>query len=346
MAANVQTATGRAVPWTRVVGGVVLAAVALYLPWMYNPETNQIFGQVMYLAVAAMGLNLLTGFNGQVSIGHGAFFGLGAFTTAVLMVDHGVSFELTIVVGAVLAAALGVIVGFPALRVKGSYLALITLGLSVLFPIVTKKYVKGPGGVPFLQPKRSQFGSLIDGVPDDIYKYYVCLIVLALLYAVAWSLIRSRAGRSMIAVRDQEVAASTVGVNVAGVKVTTFAISAAYAGVAGSLSVMIDGGADASNNLLYFQKSIEFLIAVVIGGVATIAGPLLGAILLTAIRRQTSETEALAPALLGAALIAVVFVLPDGLMGGFRRLVARLRQARTAPPPAPPADPVPNASTT
>ena len=104
MAAEVQAATGRSVPWWRVVVGVALAAVALYIPWMYNPETNQIFGQVMYLAIAAMGLNLLTGFNGQVSIGHGAFFGLGAFTTAVLMVDHGVSFELTIVVGAIFAA--------------------------------------------------------------------------------------------------------------------------------------------------------------------------------------------------------------------------------------------------
>lgn len=332
----------RTVPWIRIVGGVALAAFAIYLPNMYNAETNQIFSQVLYLAIAAMGLNLLTGFNGQVSIGHGAFFGLGAFTTAILMVDHGVMFEATILVAAVLAALLGVIVGFPALRVKGSYLALITLGLAVLFPIVTKKYVKGPGGVPFLQPKRSEFGSLIDGVPDDIYRYYVCLVLLVVLYAVAASLVHSRAGRSMIAVRDQEVAASTVGVNVAGVKVTTFAISAAYAGIAGSLSVMIDGGADASNSLLYFQKSIEFLIAVVIGGAATIAGPFLGAVLLTVIRRRTSETEALAPALLGAALIAVVFLLPDGLMGGIRRLSARVRAGRA---PAPSADPEPSATT-
>jgi branched-chain amino acid transport system permease protein len=344
MSGQLHTPTGSSVPWTKVVLGLVAAAVALYIPWMYNPETNQIFGQVLYLAIAAMGLNLLTGFNGQVSIGHGAFFGLGAFTTAVLMVDHGVMFEVTIFVAAILAALLGVFVGFPALRVKGSYLALITLGLSVLFPIVTKRFVEGPGGVPFLQPSRQDLGSLIEGVPDDIYRYYICLIALVVLYFVAWSLIRSRAGRAMIAVRDQEVASSTVGVNVAGVKVTTFAISAAYAGVAGSLSVLIDGGADASNNLLYFQKSIEFLIAVVIGGTATIAGPFLGAVLLTAIRRRTSETEALAPALLGAALIVVVFVLPDGMVGGFRRLVARVKATRARPPSAPSPTPGPNAT--
>lgn len=324
----------------KIVGAIVLAAFVLVLPYQNDPANNQIFGQVMYLAIAAMGLNLLTGFNGQVSIGHGAFFGLGAFTTAVLVVDHGMTLEVTIVIAALLSAALGVLVGFPALRVKGSYLALITLGLSVLFPIVTKRFVKGDGGVPFLQPDLSARSSLISGMADDIYRYYVCLLCLVVLYLVAASLVRSRAGRSMIAVRDQEVASSTVGINVAGVKVTTFAISAAYAGIAGSLSVLVDGGADASNSLLYFQKSIEFLIAVVIGGAATLSGPLLGAVLLTAIRRRTSGTEAMAPALLGAALILVIFILPDGLVGGLRRLWARV--ARRAASPDPPAiDPAP-----
>lgn len=340
-------APARTVPWFKIVGGVIVAAIALSLPFTNDPANNQIFGQVMYLAVAAMGLNLLTGFNGQVSIGHGAFFGLGAFTTAKLMVDSGMSFELTIPIAALLAAILGVLVGFPALRVKGTYLALITLGLSVLFPIVTKRFIEGPGGVPFLQPKRSQFDSLITGLDNDQYAYFVCLIAVVVLFSIAWSLVHSRAGRAMIAVRDQEIAASTVGVNVAGVKVTTFAISAAYAGVAGSLSVLIDGGADASNSLLYFQKSIEFLIAVVIGGAATISGPLLGAILLTVIRRRTSETEALAPALLGGALILVVFVLPDGIVGGLHRLAARVRSSSSSGSSgAAPADPDPTPTPT
>ncbi|MCB1030414.1 MAG: branched-chain amino acid ABC transporter permease [Acidimicrobiales bacterium] len=325
----------RSVPWLRIVVGIVLAVVALMLPFTNNAENNQIFSQVLYLAIAAMGLNLLTGFNGQVSIGHGAFFGLGAFTTAKLMTDQGMAFEMTIVIAAVLAAVLGVLVGFPALRVKGSYLALITLGLSVLFPVVTKRFIKGPGGIPFLQPKRSDFDSLITGLDRDQYAYFVCLVLAVALFAAAWSLVHSRAGRSMIAVRDQEIAASTVGINIAGVKVTTFALSAAYAGVAGSLSVMVDGGADASNVLLYFQKSIEFLIAVVVGGTATISGPLLGAILLTFIRRRTSGTEAMAPALLGGALILVIFILPDGIVGGLKRLTAKVKSSRAQPSQGP-----------
>lgn len=324
----------RKVPWVKIAVGAVAGVIALYLPYMNNPDNNVLFSQVLYLAIAAMGLNLLTGFNGQISIGHGAFFGVGAFTTAVLVVDHGWMLEWTIPVAALLAAALGVAVGFPALRVKGLYLALITLGLSVLFPRVAGKYFKGGGGVALIQPRRSQRSSLIDGMDPDIYRYYLCLALMVLLFVLAWNLIHSRAGRAMIAVRDQEVAASTVGVNVAGVKVGTFALSAAYAGVAGSLAVLVDGtAADATNPLIYFQRSIEFLIAVVIGGAATISGPLLGAAFLVFIRHRFEDTKALSPALLGGSLMVMIYLLPDGIVGGFRRLAERMR--RTAGPVEP-----------
>lgn len=342
------------IPWLRVLAGVAATVVALWLPFNYNPDINVLFAQVLYLAIAAMGLNLLTGFNGQVSIGHGAFFGVGAFTSAILVVDHGWMIEATIPVAAILAAALGVVVGFPALRVKGLYLALITLGLAVLFPRVTAKFVEGPGGVPLLQPSRDQVSSYFPGtLDDDQYKYFVCLAIMVVLFLLASNLMRSRAGRAMIAVRDQEVAASTVGVNVAGVKVASFALSAAYAGVAGSLSVLVDRVADASNPLVYFQRSIEFLIAVVIGGAATITGPLLGAAFLVFVRKRFEDTEALAPALLGGSLMVIIYVLPDGLIGGYRRIAARFRRSPTAgptgptpgpdtePPPTPP-DPVAN----
>lgn len=335
-------AAGRRIPWLRIAFGVVVAVVALALPYYNDPETNQIFCQVMYLALAAMGLNLLTGYNGQISLGHGAFFGIGAFTAAILTVDHGWMIEATFPVAAILAALVGVAVGFPALRLKGLYLALITLGLAVLFPLVVKKFVDGPGGVPLLKPKRSQVGSMVDFWADDIYRYYVCLAILVVLFILAWNLIRGRMGRAMIAVRDQEVAASTVGISVANVKVWSFALSAAYAGLAGAMSTYVDRTADASNPIIYFQRSIEFLIAVVIGGAATIGGPLLGAMLLVAIRRRTEGTEAMAPALLGGALILVVYVLPDGIVGGLRRLGAwlRSRSARSgsAPPTADPLD--------
>jgi branched-chain amino acid transport system permease protein len=317
----------------RMVIGVVLAVAALYAPFYFQPDINQLLSQAIYISIAAMGLNLLTGFNGQVSIGHGAFFGVGAFTTAILMVDHGWTFEATILVSAGLTGLVGLAVGFPALRVRGLYLALITLGLAVLFPRLTMKYVEGTGGVALLRPSRSSLESLVTFLDDDQWAYFVCLAFAVLLGILSWNLVRSRVGRAMVAVRDQEIAATTVGVSLATTKVTTFAVSAAYAGVAGSLSVMVDHLADGTNPILYFQRSIEFLVAVVIGGAATILGPIVGAFLLVALRRNTEDLiegkEVLAPAIFGAALIAIVFVLPDGVVGGLRRLLARW----AAPPP-------------
>jgi branched-chain amino acid transport system permease protein len=331
----------------RIVIGVVLAASALYAPFYFEPTMNRVLSQAIYIAVAAMGLNLLTGFNGQVSIGHGAFFGVGAFTSAILMIDYGWTFEPTIVVSALLSAALGVLVGVPALRVRGLYLALVTLGLAVLFPRITHKYVDGSGGVPLLRPSRREFGSLIDGLADDQWAYFLSLAVMVVLFFLAWNLVRGRMGRAMIAVRDQELAASTVGVNLAATKVGVFAISAAYAGVAGSLSVMIDRLADGTNPILYFQRSIEFLVAMTIGGTATILGPAVGALVLVMLRRNTQDLiegkEILAPALFGASLIFIVFVLPEGLVGGVRRLLARLGR-RSSAKGRPPTHPIPDDS--
>lgn len=318
----------------RVVIGVAIAVAAVYAPFYFEPTMNRVLSQAIYIAIAAMGLNLLTGFNGQVSIGHGAFFGVGAFTSAILIVDHGWSYEPTIVVAALLAGGVGVLVGVPALRVRGLYLALVTLGLAVLFPRVAQKFVDGVGGVALLRPPRASFSSLIEGLDDDQWAYLLSLAILVVLFVAARNLVRGRVGRAMIAVRDQEIAATTVGVGLAGTKVATFAISAAYAGVAGSLSVMVDGIADGTNPILYFQRSIEFLVAVVIGGAATILGPAVGALLLVLLRRNTEDLiegkEILAPAIFGAALIAIVFILPEGVVGGVRRLLARLGRLSAA----------------
>jgi branched-chain amino acid transport system permease protein len=334
----------RRVLMARVVIGVVLAAAALYAPFYFEPTMNRVLSQAIYLAIAAMGLNLLTGFNGQVSIGHGAFYGVGAFTSAILVVDHGWTYEATILVAAVLSAAVGVLVGIPALRVRGLYLALVTLGLAVLFPRIAQRFVDGTGGVALMRPPRRSFESLITGLDDDQWAYFLCLAIAVVLFVLAWNIVRGRIGRSMIAVRDQELAATTVGVNLAGTKVATFAISAAYAGVAGSLSVMIDRVADGTNPVLYFQKSIEFLVAMVIGGAATILGPAVGALLLVLLRRNTQDLiegkEILSPAIFGAALILIVYVLPEGVVGGVRRLLARFGRASSRPsgqPPDPPA---------
>jgi branched-chain amino acid transport system permease protein len=338
----------------RVVTGVVLAVVALYAPFSFLADRSDLLAEALYIGIAAMGLNLLTGFNGQVSIGHGAFFGVGAYTTAILMVDYGWTFESTLPMAALVSGLVGMVVGFPALRVRGLYLALVTLGLAVVFPQIADKYVKAPiTGTSLLRPDRESFGSLLTFLDDDEWAYFVCLAVAAVLFLLAWNLVRSRTGRAMVACRDHELAAVTVGVNLSATKVGTFAISAAYAGVAGALSVMVNGQVSASNPAVYFQRSIEFLVAMVIGGAATVMGPMVGAFLLVALRRNTEDLiegkEILAPALLGTALILIVYVMPDGVVGGLRRAFAWLTRRRSGAHRAPAAtaatradDPGPN----
>lgn len=317
----------------RIIVGIVVAALALYAPYFNQAPENRELARVLYFAIAAMGLNLLTGFNGQISIGHGALFGVGAFTTAVLMDSHGMMFEVTIPLAALAAAFVGVLVGIPALRVRGLYLALVTLGLAVLFPRVILKYIGSN-----VRPPRSEFDSLLTGLDNDQWVYLECLVIAVVLFGLAWNLTRSRMGRAMVAVRDQELAASTVGIDLARVKVVTFAISAAYAGIAGSLSVLVEKTADATDQTLAFRNSIEFLVAVVIGGTATIAGPAVGAFILIGLRRETDSLiagkEILSPAIFGAALIAVVFILPEGVVGGLRKLTDRVLP--TGDPPRPP----------
>ncbi|HXH56793.1 branched-chain amino acid ABC transporter permease [Iamia sp.] len=334
----------------RIGVGVIVAVAALYAPYYYGPAINQDLSRAVYFAIAAMGLNLLTGFNGQISIGHGAFFGVGAFTTAILMDTHDLMFELTIPLAALTAAVLGVLVGIPALRVRGLYLALVTLGLAVLFPFVGLKYIEGNGGTALVRPDRDGFNSLITFLDNDQWRYLESLVVAVVLFLVAWNLTRSRIGRAMVAVRDQEVAASTVGVHLARVKVGVFALSAAYAGVAGALSVMVDGAADATDPVLAFRNSIEFLVAVVIGGTATIAGPAVGALILILLRRETDGLiegkEVLSPAIFGGALIAMIFVLPEGVVGGLSRLARRVLPDREGGSAASPLGPAPSAAMT
>lgn len=327
----------------RVVLALVLLAVAYEIPQYYGQTTTKLFAQALYLAVAAMGLNLLTGFNGQVSIGHGAFFGIGAYTSGILVNDHGWNFYATLPVVAVFAFVLGVALGFPALRVKGLYLALVTLGIAALVPLIITKYVKGSGGTTLVQPPLVATPgfvpySIVPDGQDDIWRYYVAAIAAFVLFLLSANIVRSRVGRAMIAIRDREVAAQTVGVDVARVKVVTFALSTAYAGLAGALSVMIDGVAQ-SGQLLYFQLSIEFLVAVVVGGAATLSGPIIGALVVVFLQdkiQDLSSEEVLSPAIFGGTLILLMYVLPDGIVGGLRRLAGRIRRARAAPPPAQP----------
>jgi branched-chain amino acid transport system permease protein len=322
-----------------VRGGALLVVlgVLVWLPQYFGSTDTALFAAALYVGIAATGLNLLTGYNGQVSIGHGAFFGFGAYTTAILMNDHGWDFFATLPVVAVASLVVGAAVGFPALRVKGLYLALITLGLAALFPDLVTRFVHGTGGTTLVQPPQPETPSWATGFApqDDQWRYYLALAIAVVMLVIAWNLVRGRFGRALLAVRDHEAAASTIGIDVARIKVGAFAISALYAGIAGSVGVMVTGSANAGR-VETFELSIDFLVALVIGGTATVLGPVLGAWVFVFLERFTQDAfpdqALLSPALFGIALILLLFVLPDGLVGGARRAWRRFAGRRTRPP--------------
>jgi len=345
----------------------ILVAIALiigatyvfgwYIPQFYESTTTYLWAEAFYVGVAAMGLNLLTGYNGQVSIGHGAFFGLGMYTTAILMESHDWPFLPTLFVAAALSFLVGVLVGFPALRVKGLYLALVTLGLAALFPELTNRFVPHDlcstcgtsqvGELARVKLLPPSWTPTFIHVPDQ-WAYYATLTVAVIGIVGLALIVRSRFGRALIAVRDHEAAAETVGINVARVKVLAFATSALYAGVAGSCFVLVHRLATASS-VSTFQLSIEFLVAVVVGGTATVLGPMLGGFIFVFANRWISESfpskllfwhiddsvkSLLSPAIFGIGLILLMYVLPDGIVGGGRRILVstmgRLRGRRTS----------------
>jgi branched-chain amino acid transport system permease protein len=256
-------------------------------------------------------------------------------------------------VAAVLALAVGVVVGFPALRVKGLYLALVTLGLAVVFPdIINKYFVDDGSGQISVRPRYLRAPSWWPSNADapDQYAFYLALICALLLLGAAFLLIRSRFGRSLIAVRDHEAAAATVGINPAMAKLGAFGISALYAGVAGSLSVLVIGTAEA-NKATTFNYSIQFLVAVVVGGAATLFGPLVGGYFVVMVQDQVEKfvsspdklgpisipsfledffrgKEIVSPALFGIVLILMMYVMPDGLVGFTKRMYNRIWDAR------------------
>lgn len=312
----------------KIATGVVIMAVAAAFPFVVDDTaTVRMISLGLIMAIGAMGLNILTGYTGQISIGHAAFYGIGAYVTANLMIEQNLTFLATLPVAVLVCAVAGALVGLPALRVKGPALALVTLGLAILVPTLLHKF-GASSGVALWKPERKYLGSPVDGLTDTQWKYLVPLAMLVVVYVLTRNVIHSRAGRSLIAVRDQEVAATTAGINVAATKITAFAISAAYCGLAGSLSVLVRGQADASSALAYFQLSIYFLVAVVVGGTATIAGPILGGLLVQILEEKAPEWSdgrvGMAPFILGTALVVIAYFLPGGLLGGYRQLKAKL----------------------
>ena len=337
---------------------VVAAAAILLLPRFVSDFRAQQFAYVGIYLVALLGLNILTGYTGQISLGHGAYMAIGGYTTAILMSDQGLklgghtfSSDLqdywTIPIAGVVAGFVGFLFGFPALRLSGLYLALATFAVAVATPAVIRKFEHFTGGGPginlFDSPRLTGVGGTdpvtfeetpagVSIGPFDIptfneWLYYLSWGVALVLFAVAWFMLRGRFGRALRAVRDSELAASAAGVSLARYKTLAFGISAFYAGVAGALLAIATTFVNPET--FPITLSIFLLVGVVVGGLGSLAPLVVGAVFIQFLPlwAQSISKSPGAPAVVyGVILIAVMLVLPMGAAGLIRRLTLLVRR--------------------
>jgi branched-chain amino acid transport system permease protein len=313
-----------------LLGGALLLVALVVLPFLVKNYRVFQFNLVLVYAIAILGLNILTGFNGQISLGHGAFYALGAYTAAVLMDKFGVPYWATLPAAALLCFGFGFLVGFPALRLAGHYLALATFGLALAIPQLLKyRHIEGlTGGVQGIVLTKPEppltFSLLGQPLSADRWLYFFTLAVAALMFLLAWNLLRGRVGRALVAVRDHPIAATAMGVNLPIFKSLTFGVSAAFTGVAGALGAIVV--AFVSPDSFTVQLSIFLLVGLVVGGLASIPGAVFGAIFIQFVPNLSDALSKSAPAAIyGVLLIALMYLMPGGVMHMVRSFFARRR---------------------
>ena len=309
---------------------VIIAAalvVTLVVPLFVRSFITFQLTQVMVYALAILGLNLLTGYNGQFSLGHSAFYGIGAYTAAILMSRWNIPYFSTLPAAGMLCFAVGFLFGLPALRLQGLYLALATFALAVAMPQILKfsplEWLTGGVQGLVIDKPDPPFDLPIDA---DQWLYYFTLAVLVLMFAAAANLVNSRSGRAIMAIRDNPIAAAAMGINTALYKTLTFGVSALYTGVAGALGAIVVQFV-APDSFSFFL-SVSFLVGLVVGGVGSIAGCLVGGLFVLYVPNiAESVSTGLAGVVYGVILLLVIFVMPDGAAGFARLTRARLARA-------------------
>ncbi|MGD8985869.1 MAG: branched-chain amino acid ABC transporter permease [Desulfobacteraceae bacterium] len=252
----------------------LLAVFLLVFPFFANEYVLYMANLIGIAIIGAHGLNLLTGFTGQISLGHAAFIGVGAYTSAILITRVGIAFWWSIPLAGAVAAIVGVIIGIPSLRIKGLYLAIATIAAQFIFEYVFTNWESMTHGIRGINvPDPEMFGFQFD-TERKFYFITLFFVVIGTLYAR--NLIRTKTGRAFIAIRDRDLAAELIGINLFRYKLTSFAISSFYAGVAGSLWVSFMNIVTPEHFPL--SLSIEYLAMVIVGGLGSVLGSIFGAI--------------------------------------------------------------------
>jgi len=308
---------------TASIAAVAVAVAVVILPFVLDGYHEGIVSDVAIYFIAILGLNILTGYTGQISIGHGAFMMIGGYTTVVMSHDHHTNLIVTLPLAGAITFVCGLLVGVPALRLSGVYLALATFALAVSVPQLPLKFSKFLGGSNGLQT---------DHTVSHLWLYVVSWSCAAIAFVAGWLLLRGRIGRAFRSVRDSEVAAVSSGVSLPIYKTFAFGVSAAYAGVAGSLFVLATNGF-AQPNEFGILLSLKILIGGAVAGLGSLWGLVVGAVFIGLLPQISSSVPFVGPShgqdvVFGLVVILVMLVLPNGFAG----LLARVRTAIKSTP--------------
>jgi branched-chain amino acid transport system permease protein len=317
----------------------LMVALLLVLPYVLDRYWLGIANTILIAVIGAVGLNILVGFTGQISLGQGGFLAVGAYTSAILSNRAGLPVVLSIVIAVLLTAAIGAFFGLPALRLKGLYLAIATLASQEIIMFIVRRWNWLTEGQGFIEVERlSIFGWAIKRQTFEVQWYWLLLAISIAVVVVARNLFRTALGRSFMAVRDQDIAAAAIGVNVTRAKVTAFAVSSGFVGLAGALTAHYTETVTWERFTL--DVSILYLAMIIVGGLGSIAGAVYGAIfigLLPALLTEavdilsssmpalTDQLPALRNAVFGIAIIVFLLVEPRGLDRIWTRLKDYIR---------------------
>ncbi|MGH7266293.1 MAG: branched-chain amino acid ABC transporter permease [Candidatus Rokuibacteriota bacterium] len=298
-------------------GALVLGAL---LPLAFEQYKLYVASLTLVYLILAIGLNLTLGYAGQISLAHAAFMALGSYAVAIL-VPRGLPFELGVVVGAALGFVWGLVVGFPALKVKHHYLAMVTVGFNIIVFLVLRNWESLTGGSFGISGIVRPAWGPIRFASDRAYYVYM-LGWAALVVASAYWILTSRWGRAFRAIRENEMRAEVVGVSLRNYKLMAFAIGAAYAGIGGALFAPLLGYIDP--NAYTLDRSIQFLMMVVMGGLGRFEGPFIGAVVVTVLPEVLRASEGLYLVIYALAIMLMMLFMPKGLVGLWDRAVTWL----------------------
>ena len=314
------------------IGALVPIALAAALPFALSNYHVFELTMVMIYAIAVLGLNILTGYNGQISLGHGGFFAAGAYTAAILMHRYGVPYWATLPAAALVCFVFGALFGLPALRFEGPYLALVTLAMALAMPQLLKyfdNWTGGQQGINLAKPLPPA-GFHLD---RDRWLYFVALAVLLIGMRVAANMLRGRTGRALVAIRDQPIAAAAMGIDTARYKTLAFGASTLFTGVAGALSAIVIGFVAPESFGLFL--SVSFLVGSAVGGIATIGGAIVGGFFIQFVPNLANDISDAAPwAIYGLAMLLFMYAMPRGVVGSlspwFGWAMQRMKLSRAA----------------